>query len=47
MSIQTSAARSFSAVNRRQSFGTIRSAVGSTSVTHTVIRRRASVAASV
>ncbi len=42
-------ARSFSAdVNRRQSFGTVRqSTIGSTAVTHTIIRRRSSVAASV
>jgi hypothetical protein len=49
MSIQTSAARSFSAdVNRRLSFGTIRQAtIGSTEVPHTIVRRRSSVGASV
>jgi hypothetical protein len=49
MSIQTSAARSFSAdVNRRLTFGTVRqSTIGATAVTHTIIRRRASVGASV
>ena len=49
MSIQTSAARSFSAdVNRRLTFGTTRQAtIDSAFVTHTVIRRRASVGTSV
>ncbi|QNJ25176.1 hypothetical protein SynSYN20_00834 [Synechococcus sp. SYN20] len=41
------AVRTFSTANRRQSFGTIRSAIGSTAVTHTIIRRRASVGTSV
>ena len=48
MSFQTSAVRTFSAdVNRRQVFGTIRSTIGSTDVTHTIVRRRVSVGASV